>query len=545
LTDPSADTDDAGYPKPRVRRQVGPRVHVLRLDDAGVALVARVDVPVDVAFDGRRIWTFWTRRDTAPDPPSWVPVGRRSWPGRAIEWPQPLRRHLHGRSRITVTDSVTGQVYLDREVALGDGDGSDPGAGPILVRNERGVDLGIDKSGRLVPTFAGRSERDIAALLDAIEAVIAALREAGIDPFIAYGTLLGAVREGTVLGHDSDADLGYVSRWTTPVDVVRESFQVQRHLTAQGWRITRYSGGAFKIYVTEADVTRGLDIFAGFLDAGRLHLMGEVDTPFEADWIHPLGTAHLDGRPMPVPARPEKLLEATYGPGWKVPDPAYLFTTPDHTVRAFDDWFRGTQPGIRYWDRRSHHRKRRAVPDRSTSLARRAHAVATELGAEVLDIGAGRAVDSLWLARRGHRVTAYDYVTYAAEPVRATAAAESLDLEVRHLNLAELRSVLGEGTRLAHRPVPRVVLARHVLDATSAVGRESLARLCSMAMREGGQLLAELYLPGQGGQSWMIGRPDADELDALLRDAGASRVSVKYRRRSSGKAFVRVVAEWG
>ncbi len=520
------------------------------VDDHGVTLTAPVDVPVDVCFDGRRIWTFWTRRDSVPVAPDWLPRGRGRWPVRAASWPGPLRRHLHGRSRITVVDSVSGQVYLDEDVTLGAGTGSGPGSvmgpevGPILVRNRRGVDLGIDKSGRLVPTFAGRTERDIAALLDATEAVIEALRSAGIDPFIAYGTLLGAVREGRVLGHDSDADLGYVSRFTTPVDVMRESFQVQRHLAAHGWRITRYSGGAFKIFVTEADVTRGLDVFSGFLDGGRLHLMGEVDAPFEPAWIYPLGIAHLDGRPMPVPARPDKLLEATYGPGWKVPDPAYKFTTPDHTVRAFDDWFRGTQPGIRYWDRRSHHGKRRPVVDRPSALARRARAVATELGAEVLDVGAGRGSDSLWLARQGLRVTAYDYVPHAADQARLAAEAESLDLEVRHLNLAELRSVLGEGTRLAHQPRPRVVLARHVLDATSGVGRESLARLCSMALRDGGQLLAELYHPGQGGRSWMVGRPDAEAIAALLRDAGAARVIVRHRRRSSGREFVRVVAEW-
>ena len=38
---------------------------------------------------------------------------------------------------------------------------------------------------------------------------------AGVEAFLAYGTLLGAVREGRLLGHDSDADLGYVSRHTT------------------------------------------------------------------------------------------------------------------------------------------------------------------------------------------------------------------------------------------------------------------------------------------------------------------------------------------
>ncbi|MDO9456138.1 bifunctional 2-polyprenyl-6-hydroxyphenol methylase/3-demethylubiquinol 3-O-methyltransferase UbiG [Nocardioides sp.] len=520
-------------------------LRVRGVDDTGVSLVTAVDTPVDVCFDGRRIWTFWTRRDTeAPSAPSWAGDAAKAWPVRVAHWPRPLRQHLHGRSQVTVRDSVTGRVYLDETVSLGTvtSTGTDPA--PILVRNKRGVDLGIDKSGRLVPTFAGRSDRDIAALLDATEAVIGALRSAGIDPFIAYGTLLGAVREGKVLGHDSDADLGYVSRFTTPVDVMRESFQVQRHLAAEGWRITRYSGGAFKIYVTEADVTRGLDVFAGFLDEGRLHLMGEVSTPFEPEWIHPLGVAHLDGRPMPVPARPEKLLEATYGPGWRVPDPAYKFTTPRRTVRAFDDWFRGTQPNIRYWDRRSHHGQHRPLPDRPTALARRAHVVAEKLGADVLDVGAGRGSDSLWLARQGHSVTAYDYAPYALEPAKALADAESLDLDVRRLNLAELRAVLGEGTRLAHQPRPRVVLARHVVDATSGVGRDALARLCSMALRDGGQLLAEFYLPGQGGQSWMVGRPDADAFTALLEKAGARRVIVRHRRRSSGREYVRVVGVW-
>ena len=224
--------------------------------------------------------------------PSRVPSG--GW-----SWPKPLLRHLDGRARITVRDSASPVVLLDREVSLGSGEGR------IEVRNAQGVELGIDKSGKLVPTFAGRSDRDITALLDATESVVGALQEAGIEPFLAYGTLLGAVREGQVLGHDSDADLGYVSRFSTPVDVARESFRVQRTLAEHGWDTTRYSGSAFKVLVSpEPGVTIGLDVFGGFLDAGRLYLMGEIGTDFERDWIHPLGSCDLGGRPMPVPARP-------------------------------------------------------------------------------------------------------------------------------------------------------------------------------------------------------------------------------------------------
>jgi SAM-dependent methyltransferase len=278
--------------------------------------------------------------------------------------------------------------------------------------------------------------------------------------------------------------------------------------------------------------------------------MGEIGTAFEEDWIFPLGSCDLGGRPMPVPARPEKLLEATYGPGWKVPDPAFQFATPDRTVRALDDWFRGTQPGIRHWERHSHIRPGQALRPPSV-LAKQAARAARELGADVLDVGAGRGSDSLWLAEQGLAVTAYDYVPRALELARERAQQAGLDLDVRSLNLTEWRSVLAEGARLAHDPRPRVVLARHVLDATSAAGRESFARLCSMALREGGRVFAELQVADEGlpetespeDPEWLVGQPDAEAVTTLLRRAGATRVEVKRLGRRS-RPTVRLVGEW-
>jgi hypothetical protein len=515
---------------------VRPRPRFGRVDDDGLVLLAVDDRPVDVCLDGRRVWTFWTLRDTDR-------VGPVPGPLRRIEWPRPLARHLHGQTRLTLRDPGSSTVFLDREVSLGEGEGR------IEVRNRQGVELGTDKSGKLVPTFAGRSDRDITALLDATEAVLAALQEAGLEPFLAYGTLLGAVREGQVLGHDSDADLGYVSTFTTPVDVARESFRVQRTLAEHGWTTTRYSGAAFKVLVTpEPGVHIGLDVFGGFLDHGRLYLMGEIGTPFQRHWILPLGRCDLGGRSMPVPARPEKLLEATYGPGWRVPDPAFRFTTPPRTVRALEDWFRGTQPGLRSWERRAAKGAAHGFRDPS-HLARMAAEQAAELGAEVLDVGAGRGADSLWLARQGLPVVAYDYVPRALRHAERRAHADGLQLEVRRLNLTEWRSVLAEGARLAHEPRPRVVLARHVLDATSGVGREAFARLCSMAMRGGGgRLLADLYVApedehGPEPPEWMVGQVDLTVLTRLLERAGATRVEVRRLERRR-RPTVRLVGEW-
>jgi hypothetical protein len=515
---------------------VRPRPLIGRVDDGGLVLLAVDDRPVDVCLDGRRVWTFWTLRDTDR-------VGPVPGPLRRIGWPRPLARHLHGRTRLTLRDPGSSTVFLDRELSLGEGEGR------IEVRNPQGVELGIDKSGKLVPTFAGRSDRDITALLDATEAVLAALQEAGLEPFLAYGTLLGAVREGQVLGHDSDADLGYVSRFTTPVDVARESFRVQRTLAEHGWTTTRYSGAAFKVLVSpEPGVHIGLDVFGGFLDAGRLYLMGEIGTPFRREWVLPLGRCDLGGRSMPVPARPEKLLEATYGPGWRVPDPAFKFTTPPRTVRALEDWFRGTQPGLRYWERKAATGAGHGFRDPS-QLARMAAEAAAGLGAEVLDVGAGRGADSLWLVQQGLPVVAYDYVPRALRHAERRAHTDGHHLEVRHLNLTEWRSVLAEGARLAHEPRPRVVLARHVLDATSGVGRESFARFCSMAMRGGGgRLLADLHVApededGPEPLEWTVGRVDLAALTRLLERAGATRVEVTRLERRR-RPTVRLVGEW-
>jgi SAM-dependent methyltransferase len=301
--------------------------------------------------------------------------------------------------------------------------------------------------------------------------------------------------------------------------------------------------------------------------------MGEIGVPFEREWIFPLGTAQLEGRAMPVPAQPDKLLAATYGPGWRVPDPAFQFTTPDRTVRALNDWFRGTQPGIRHWERRASVMGDKPVRGRPSPLARLVHDSAVELDAEVLDVGAGRGADALWLARQGLSVTAYDYVLRGLEPALQRAQEDGVDLAIRHLNLTEWRSVLAEGARLAHAPRPRVVMAQHVVDATSGVGRDSLARLCSMAMRAGGRLHAEFHAfdgtgaepdddldslegpddPGGGADAdagpesewpdWLVGRPRLSEIEQLLHRAGARKTDVVHAD-LNGRPVVQVMGEW-
>jgi hypothetical protein len=513
----------------------------IRVDDRGIWLRASTDDVVDVCFDGRRVWSFWLLRDS-----------EKHGSERLAAWPSPLRRFLDGHTRVSVIAHVAGLTLYDEEVGLGSG------GDRISVVDEDGRPLGLDMSNRLSHTFDTRTPEQVAPLLDAISEVLAALDDAGTQAFLAYGTLLGAVREGALIGHDSDADLGYLSAHTHPVDVIRESFALQRKVAELGYGTYRYSGFAFRVDVAEADGSkRGLDVFGGFIaepvcdQPPMLYLMGEIGAPFQREWIYPLATATLEGRTFPVPADAERLLVATYGPGWRVPDPAYHFETARPTVRRLNGWFRGIRVLRSEWERR-HSRTRRALPPRTgTPLA--ALVVEREgVPDQVVDLGAGRGRDALWFARNGAHVTALDFVPWASTAVQDTAREEGLDLDVRELNLLSLRSWMAEGARLAHTPGPRTLVARHLVDALTPPARDNAWRLCDLALRDGGRLYLEFRTgsPTPRTETELLSAIPVEAVTAELASHGAvivhreDSLETHARGGEPGCPVSRLVAEW-
>lgn len=515
------------------------RVTGVRVDDKGILAGSPTEVVLDVLFDDRRVWSFWLQRD-----------GELWGSGYHVPWPPALRRFLNGVATVTLAEHVNQRVVFEEEVHLGQG------AERIAVVNERGLPLGIDKSLRLAQTFDTRSAEHVAPLLDSIENVLAALKKAGVDAFPAYGTLLGAVRGGKLIGHDSDADLGYVSKHSHPVDVVRESFGLQRALADMGYRITRYSGAAFKVDVLEGDGSvRGLDVFGGFLSGGNLHLMGEIRTPFEREWIFPLGTTTLEGRELPAPADTDKFLAATYGPSWRVPDPAFHFETPMSTQRRLSGWFRGTRIKRSAWDR-LYSGPRLALPDLEPSDFARWVVECGGVPQQLVDFGCGRGVDDLWFARQGAHVVGLDYVIRASNAVARVAADEDVNLDFREFNLNELRPVLAQSARIARAAGPRTLTARHIADATDKGGRSHLWRACEMMLRGGGRLYLEFLVRRGVGDRFArknhLRALPVDLVVAELEGRGATVVSRKVHEvdrdpgngAAKGRRIGRLVVEW-
>jgi SAM-dependent methyltransferase len=453
----------------------------LSVDDDGIAFRGSADRSVDVHFDEQRIGSFWTQRDTDE---------QAGGQGRLWRWPDALRPYLEGPTTVTVVDHVSQATLGTADVVLGAGADR-----RISIVDGQGNPLGLDKSNRLRRLFASRSAEHTEPLLDAIEVVLGALTEAGVRPFIAYGTLLGAVREGALIGHDSDADLGYVSEHEHPYDVVIESFRLQRALVDLGYPVTRYSGLAFKVGVREGDGRmRGLDVFGGFLRDGQLHLMGEVRAPFRMEWMYPTSTTTLEGRELPAPAEPEHLLAAMYGPSWRVPDPAYKFETPPSTYRRLSGWFRGTQAHRdRVWDPfylRTH--AQATKPSAFVRWVAKRERSRGEVGAELAyDVGCGAGADVAFLAGRGITSTGFDYARRAFAKRAKKARKGRLPLRYEWMSLTELRSVLPLGVELSRVGGRKVMLARHVADATTPFGRANLLRLARMSL-DGGRLYLQV-----------------------------------------------------
>ena len=511
------------------------------VDDEGIAVHSARETVLDVLFDGRRIYSFWLHRDGNP-------LGGGRW---LVPWPKTLREFLDGHAVVSLVAHETGEEVFRDRVALGSGDA------PIAVLTRDGQPLSLDKSWRRVQTFDTASARDLEPLLEAMERVLEALRGAGLDAFLAYGTLLGAVREGKVLGHDWDADLGYVSRHDHPVDVIRESFRVQRALVDLGYRIVRYSALAFKVEVEDSDgVVRGLDVFGGFLMDRHLHLMGEIREPFRPEWIFPLGTAVLEGRTFPAPADTDRFLRATYGPTWRVPDPAFHFSPPHATVRRLNGWFRGLRRGRARWDRIYSKRRRQALPEPSALVQWLAE---REPDARLfVDVGCGRGADVLWMAERGVPSVGLDFQPRAYQVAATRAASDERlrgNVDFWGFNLLELRQVLAVGALVARRPAPRVLMARHLVDGLGRQARERLWRSARMMTAgDGGRLYLEFLV--RKGDDGYAGRHRAQRRKParIVRELKAHGATIVHREvfdvTGSGEVpanpsrVCRLVAEW-
>ena len=156
------------------------------------------------------------------------------------------------------------------------------------------------------------------------------LEKAGIKSFITYGTLLGIIREGKFIGHDSDIDIGVIYdssfSWERLENVLNNVGMKKKHQFVLDGNITEqtYICGELSIdfflfyqYDNEQQVA-----YAYFRKPDETY----EDDSFEVSRnivpaVKEIKKNENEKGCFLIPQNAEEFLEKVYGKNWKIPDP--------------------------------------------------------------------------------------------------------------------------------------------------------------------------------------------------------------------------------
>lgn len=163
--------------------------------------------------------------------------------------------------------------------------------------------------------------------------VCAALDEAGVSNFVACGSLLGLVRDGNFIKHDTDIDFAIVLKSQNDWEIIQQS------LTSHGYTLIHYF--TFNNEIVEQAYRYGdlsFDVFS-FVECGdKLRMYSFVKHPniiydsssdcsatyFEFSNNVKTIRKVFGNHEINVPADAEHMLEVWYGKDWQVPDPNWV-----------------------------------------------------------------------------------------------------------------------------------------------------------------------------------------------------------------------------
>src|SRR5690606_3687983 len=124
-------------------------------------------------------------------------------------------------------------------------------------------------NGMYTPSFA---TANIVEVIEECREIEAKLSSFGLPVFANSGTLLGLVREGTLLAHDNDIDLGVILGARDDAAAAREWLALCERLIAED--LAKYRSDWSGVTLKLQDIGGfGVDLFPAWVDeAGRVHI---------------------------------------------------------------------------------------------------------------------------------------------------------------------------------------------------------------------------------------------------------------------------------
>lgn len=316
------------------------------------------------------------------------------------------------------------------------------GLGPVGQNNiadPNGCKLQLNK-GRFVIPLSARPAEWKTELISSASKIASEANASGFKVCASYGTLLGAVREGALIEHDDDVDLMFISNETTILKAVDDFHRFQSFLINKNYEIKELSNGQIH---ARHDGGFSVDIFLAWFEHNRLSLTFSVRCGVAEDEVLPFGSIELLNQKLPIPNKPESLLEAIYGPNWKSPDPAFVWS---HS-QAITDYFaplHNYQRGAnsKYWDEYYSKRDDISPPQLPTQCALFALSVRT-IPNQIIDLGCGNGRDTLFFASQGIKTVGLDYAQTAIDSNKAAARLRGLEDHVsfRQVDVSNLGQV--------------------------------------------------------------------------------------------------------
>ena len=151
--------------------------------------------------------------------------------------------------------------------------------------------------------------------------IIQILQRDGRHPVLAYGTLLGAVREGGLIEHDDDVDLLCCVNAFDAETARVAMCELLASLNAAGMQAKFPDKNTINLHVYDPDNAVLIDLFPYWIiDASAyLYMENMIVRPIDRAILDETDVIQMYGKSFPVPRRYEDFLEERYGDSWRVP----------------------------------------------------------------------------------------------------------------------------------------------------------------------------------------------------------------------------------